>query len=276
MINLFCALPCEAKSIIHHYKLKHHPRSYLYSTYVNKQHSISLTITGIGKQCATGGVIHAFMFLSASKSDGWINIGIAGHSTLQPGTPILATKIIDDSSGRCWYPQIVFNNEILTETIMTVDKPSSNYQEDNVIDMEASAFIESANKTGSIELSHSLKIISDNKNNSYKKINKAYVDKLINSNLPVIDKLVEEITLLTEILQKPDEMDDMFNKIICIRHFTHSEQLILKTLLRRWNILFPDSVPKINIIETLLSSKIILNYLDDFLDNAIINFEEVN
>ncbi|MGY8813339.1 MAG: 5'-methylthioadenosine/S-adenosylhomocysteine nucleosidase family protein [Gammaproteobacteria bacterium] len=276
MINIFCALPCEARAIIHHYKLKHHPGSYLYSTYINKQQSISLTITGIGKQSATGGVIHAYMFLSASKSDGWVNIGIAGHATLEPGTPILATKIIDDSSGRCWYPQIVFNNTIMTETIMTVDKPTSKYQENNVIDMEASAFIESANKTGFIELSHSLKIISDNKNNSYKKISKTYVENLINSNLSVIDKLIEEITLLTEILKKSDEMDDVFNEIIGINHFTHSEQLILKKQLRRWGVLFPGSAPEINKIQKQLSSKNILNYLDDTLDNATINFKKVN
>jgi len=276
MINLFCALPCEAKSIIHHYNLKYHPGSYLYSTYINKEHSISLTTTGIGKQCTAGGVIHAFMLLSSSKTDGWINIGIAGHSTLQSGTPILATKIIDYATGRNWYPQIVFNNEILTKTIITLDKPSPDYQEDNVFDMEASAFIEIANKTGSIELSHSLKIISDNESYSYKNISKAYVEKLIKKNLPVIDELVTNITLLTKMIQKPPELDDVFTDIICIKHFTHNEQLRLKTLLRRWKTLLPESKPNMNDIQKLISSKSILDHLDELLNNAIINFEDLN
>ena len=272
MINLLCALTCESKPIIKYFKLKHYSNASLYNTFINENHSISLTVTGIGKYSSAGAVIHTYMLLSSDKYDGWINFGIAGHSTLKLGTPIIANKIVDNASLNAWYPQILFDNNIRADTIITLDKPSSIYPEHGAIDMEASGFYEMASKIGSIELCHSIKIISDNDTLSYKKINSQLTEELIYRNIRTINELTVKIASLQSILKPPNQTQKDYEEIIRKWHFTTTQRLQLKKLLNRWNTLLPNK--KINWKKSSIfsNSKQIISYLNKKLDNTKFKF----
>ena len=246
MINLFCALACEAKPLIKHYQLQRFSDSQFYEAFIDKNHTVSLTITGTGKVSIAGAVIHSSMLFSCSKYDGWINIGIAGHVTLAPGTPVLANKIIDAASSCVWYPQIVFNTDIILDKVISIDKPSSDYPEQGILDMEASGFYEAASKTGVTELSHCLKIISDNKESHYKRINSKSVSNLVYTNIEIINGLIVDVRSLSDTLQPHDPMQSIYQDIITTWHFTQNQRIQLDKTLKRWNVLLPHQkvIPK--------------------------------
>ena len=58
MIHLICALKCEAKPLIQHYRLRHLDNAESFVIYSNNETNISLTITGPGKTTASSGVAY--------------------------------------------------------------------------------------------------------------------------------------------------------------------------------------------------------------------------
>ena len=199
MIHFICALKCEAKPLIAHYQLQHLTKTGTLSIYMDKDHNFSLTLTGPGKINAAAGTGYVHGLLSTLKSDGWLNIGVAGHQTITIGKAVLAHRIQDNTSDNVWYPQLVFHAPCLTAELKTLDKPSTNYV-DHMFDLEAAGFYATASRFASSELIHSLKIISDNAEHPTEKLEEKFVEQLITKQIPIIDMLVNEIrTLSTEL-----------------------------------------------------------------------------
>ena len=198
MIHLVLATHTEAKPIISYFKLKRLMHIYEYQIFINKDKSISLTISGIGKVFSACSVIFTYSLFKRQRNNIWINIGIAGHNDLKIGEIILVNKINDLSSKKSWYPSIVFNHAFKVQNCNTYDKPNFKYTK-NLHDMELSGFYSSANKLSYCELIQSLKIVSDNKE---KKINfkeREKISELIKIN---ITKIEEVILILRKLYSK--------------------------------------------------------------------------
>ncbi len=200
MIHLICALKCEAKPLIQHYGLKHLDNAEDYLIYLNKEANISLTITGPGKINAATGVSYVHSLFDCRRSDAWLNIGIAGHQSISAGQAVLAHSIKDISNNKVWYPQIVFEPPCETAELMTIDKPSSDY-EDKVFDMEAAGFYAAASRFSTCELIHALKIISDNADQQIEDISASTVEGLITEQLDTTDQLLKELLALSSELE---------------------------------------------------------------------------
>ena len=259
MIHIFCALPCEAQPLIQFFRLTELKEFDLFRLYQSKNTQISLTITGVGKINMAAAVSYQHACIKTSPSDIWLNIGIAGHTSLNIGEACLINKIIDEQDNSTWYPQIIFKPPCETKTLITLNKPSSEYQ-DSLFDMEASAFYQIATRLGTAELIHCLKIISDNKNQPASSVNANKVKELVSTNCETIHTLIETLTPLSEEIHSVISDPEYYQYCIEKWHFTQSEQHQLKRFLRQWPVRF-SSEDIINLINNESSGKKVITRL---------------
>ncbi len=190
MINIFCALPCEAQPIIQYFKLTELKQFNLFRIYQSKDKEINLTVSGIGKLNAAAAVSYQHACINTDPGDIWLNIGVAGHATIDVGEARLINKITDEQDDINWFPQINFKPPCDSEALITIDKPSGDYQ-DALFDMEASGFYRMAIRLGSAELIHCLKIISDNDEQPTSTVNADDVKKIIATHKETIKNLLD-------------------------------------------------------------------------------------
>ena len=101
MINIVCALHCEAKPIVDYYKLSALPNC-IFPIYSNEQ--INVVVSGIGKVDTSAAMTYLFVKTLEHKNSAWLNYGIAGHKSAALGTWFNVNKISEVSSGLNWYP----------------------------------------------------------------------------------------------------------------------------------------------------------------------------
>jgi len=257
----FAALPCEAKPLISHFKLKKELSVTAFTIYRNG--GITLTVTGLGKSAMAAGVAYTLALFPAPRLPVLLNIGIAGHRSYQLGSVFAAEKITDQETERKHYPQWVISPPCPTHTLTTVAQAQSDYASDSIYEMEASAFYETAIRFSSSELIHCIKIISDNQDNPCTQIKPDQVSQWIVDALPIIEKMRQQLNELAELNQSSNT--DSYTEIITQWHFTSSEKIQLNGLLNKRSILIKDK--PLNLIEMPQSkAKEVLNYLREELN----------
>ncbi len=193
MIHIFCALPCEAGPIIQLLKLTELKQFDLFRIYQSKDKQSSLTITETGKLNAASAVSYHHACLDTQASDIWLNIGIAGHESIPVGEARLINKITDNQDKTSWYPQILFKPPCDSAPLVTLDNPSTDYQ-DMLFDMEASGFYQIAIRLGTAECIHCLKIISDNHTQPTSTVNADSVKKLVIAQIETIENVLKSLS----------------------------------------------------------------------------------
>ena len=239
MIHLFCALSCEAEPIIQYFNLFKIKEFDLFRLYQSGDKNITLTITGVGKINAAAAVTFHHACLSTSPSDIWLNVGIAGHSSIPIGEVCLINKITDYQYGTTWYPQILFEIDCTSAALITHDAASSQYQ-NSLFDMEASGFYQMALRLGTAELIHCLKIVSDNQQHSVENIKADHVKKLITKNKLKIVQLLNSLKPLAKELSRINTTPECYQTLIDEYHLTQTERIQLLRLLNQWSVRFPN------------------------------------
>ena len=193
-LNMVMALPMEAKSIIRHFDLDLLSTS-PFKVYTNSKRRIWLIISGVGKVSAGAATAHLASISAADGATTWLNLGVAGHKSLPIGSIVAAHKIIDAGSGLSWSLDHNLDNQIITKSILTLDKESHDYTEDEACEMEAAGFYQTAIRFSSRDLIHCIKIISDNERNA--EINYREVGELIQQNISAIESIVKHLLKLS-------------------------------------------------------------------------------
>ncbi len=256
MIHFICALKCEARSLIAHYRLKHCTDSESFPLYISPDKQMSLMISGVGKINAAAATAFTHAFLHTEKQDVWLNVGIAGHKALEIGEITLAHKIIDQANQCIWYPQIIFSPPCQSVEILSCDKPVTDYT-DTLFEMEAAGFYATACRFASSELIHVIKIISDNQQQPAEKMSESFVAELVKEKLTVIDQIAESLSSLANHLDNSNGTPDYYEQIIEQWRFTYAEKTILKSCLNRWHILCPNENPMKEIDKSLHGKEVI-------------------
>jgi len=272
MTHIITALHAEAKPLISHFKLSRVDGSNIFEAYANPTQTITLSISGIGKLSSAAAVIHAINIFPSSNIRSWLNIGIAGHKSLDIGTPVIANKIIDKGSKQSWFPQIVFKSHLMSLPIMTLDTATDLYPDGFMLDMESAGFYSSACKVATCELIHCLKIISDNEHTHYRKLDKKKIQSLIEINIEDIVSLVDGLNRLSLEIHENTYDENIFNTLTSIQHFTHSHKIQLKKILKKWEILFPKTEPDMNRIYKFKNAREILDYLMFTIDKTPVSY----
>lgn len=273
MIHLFCALKCEATPLLDEYRFQRHPDADLFNVYTSDGHDLSLTVSGVGKLAMAAAVTYACSLLQASRRDGSLNFGIAGHGERDIGSAALVNKITDHSSGKTWFPQIVFDTPLPRLPLLTVDNPVPGYPDEVLYDMEAAGFYDGAGRIMTAEMAHCLKIVSDNRLLPAENIDKACVSRLVSGNLEMIHAVLTQLSRLAEQACPADGMREVYESFTSRWHFTRTESIRLKQLLNRWRILLPAASPYSVFPEKTETGKEILARLQLALDNTPLTFE---
>ena len=261
MINIIVALYCEAKPLIEYFKLKRQP-DHPYPVY--RTDKIQLIVSGVGKlnaATATG-----YLAGVSDTPAAWVNIGVAGHKTHALGTPCLAHKITDQQSNQSWYPIFIFKTPLTTESLGTFDAPENNYEDELLHDMEATGFYQAASRFNSAEFIHCLKVVSDNTENSSRKINKQMVSELIAKQIGSIADFISSLNTHLNNWNNIIATPDIYDAIIKTCHFSTYQQHQLKQLLKRWAALHPEQNTLGDTLLELNNSRNILKYLQDSLN----------
>lgn len=230
MINIVVALLSEARPVIKHYGLVLQPEWRGFPVYAGN--GLRLVVSGVGKVLAAAAT--AFLAGAARAEHGpWLNIGIAGHSSLPIGAITFASKITDRVSGRNWYPPQVVKMPGTGVHVATHDQPVLHYPESVACDMEAAAFYVSATRFVSGELAQCCKIISDNAQSHIDHITPNFVADLIGDNLHEIDNAVQALRSLVEAADHihVDAID--VNQYSARWHFTTAQKVQLQETLRK-------------------------------------------
>ncbi|MEF3077011.1 hypothetical protein V2P20_18445 [Methylobacter sp. Wu1] len=230
---IYTALPCEAKPLTAHFKLKKDTAVEPFAVYLNQD--ICLTVTGPGKSAMAAGVAYTQALLASAENPVMLNIGIAGHKDHALGTLLLIDKIIDLDSGKHYYPPLVCNQNCLTDSLQTASRPQLQYDLPHLYDMEASAFYETATRFSCAELTQCLKVVSDNKQMPAENIEPKQVSALIAAHIPAVEALLADMTALAKLITSPEP--HLFSRLVQQYHFTASERIQLKNLLCRWDVL---------------------------------------
>jgi len=189
MLIWVSALHCEAKPVIDYYRLKKSADHHAFDLYQNED--IACVVSGIGKiavAAATGWV--AALFHDRSNIV-WINLGSAGADKDAVGEIFWIHKI-SDFSDRHYFPVPTFKTGFESRSCLTLDQASTDYHQDCLLDMEASAFFSTATRFSSAELVQCLKVISDNQHQPPSR-NKAVLSHLIQSQIESITAFAEKL-----------------------------------------------------------------------------------
>jgi len=232
-IYIFTALPCEAKPLIAHFKLKKVTTISHFAIYTRD--SMTLTVSGLGKSAMAAAVAYTLASFPTEALAVLVNVGIAGHKTQARGTLFAAEKIIDEETQSRYYPQLMAGLSCPTQTIRTVAKAQLEYSTEALYEMEASAFYETAVRFTSSELIQCLKVISDNEQQSVEQITPAQVSEWIAAQIPSISECLQQLQALAA--QVETVVLEDYQTIMQHWRFSHNQQLQLKRLLSQWQIL---------------------------------------
>ena len=260
--HILVALPCEAKPLISHFRLKRKMDDEAFHTY--QRENLSLTVSGVGKIAMAAAVVYTKMTFPGQHPRLWLNVGVAGHPTYPLGKAVIANKIIDDDSGRCWYPPLTYHLPCESDSLQTVSRPDLSYSTDTLYDMEASGFYQTAIRFSSAELVQSIKIISDNRQSPTRNVTAEQVSRLIIEQTEPIEQLLERLEPLAARLHR--EEPPMLASFLQQWRFSAQQQRQLKALLHRWALLLPDDPPVISDYATIKERNVLLKRLKARLD----------
>lgn len=257
MIHLIVALHCEAKPLIDYFKLKLQEQS-PFEIYQNE--TMKLIISKVGCLNAAS----AASYLGAqSKNALWLNIGLAGHLSAKVGSLFLVSKIALKESNKVFYPYLPLKQEIARSSLLTLDKPSQEYQEDLLYDMEGYGFYFAASKFTSLERVQLLKIVSDGPQVNLKSITSSVATSLIQSQLDSIHAFIESFSSLDSCYQQHPELELLLNHW----SFSQTERLKASKLI---NLIYLHKAGPLNFqeLQTLCSKKELFQKLEEFIFNV--------
>ncbi len=268
------ALKAEAAALIDHYRLKARTPKGLFPVYESntEAHACALVVSGIGKPAAAAATAYLHSLMGEPRDAVWVNVGIAGHHTREVGELVIANKVTDAATQRSWYPPQVLKHTLSTEALITVDRPETDYPKPVMYDMEAAGFYSIASKCSSMEFVQSCKIISDNQQSPADDINRDYVKRLLENNINILADFVKRLEQYATEWRRINAMPEAYDHFVQQWHFTVTQQNILKTQLRRWQVLLPDQVCDISAYKSCRNASEVLSSLGDMLDKRPVKF----
>ena len=269
-IRWVVALRAEAKEIIDKYKLYSFDHKRPFPIYRSKNQDIWLTISGVGQVNSAAASMYLYQISTKLQSSVWINIGIAGFEK-NYGEIFRIDKIISNNNKKTFYPSRVTKNNFSNATLMTVDKPGTNYSDKYMIDMEGAAFFQTVSKVSSHELILIIKIVSDNSRNKLEAINTANIHNLFKENFDYIEDCLSEYIKLSKEEHSRKKLPNKFDEIISMFNFTVSQKYILIDLSKKWTAIFPNK-NLIDIARGCKDGRSVIRKLKTALDENIIDW----
>lgn len=266
LLNIVVALHCEAKGLIEQWGLKRVTDHALpFPLFASPDKTIHLIISGVGKVRAAAATTFVSLWTKSTRHCAFLNVGIAGSSQFAYGEAVLAHKIIEQSTQRCWYPFIAPFKDKKQGVLITHDVPQCIYPALGLLDMEGAAFFQIATQYVTQEQVYCVKIISDNHAQHQQQINPLRAQELVANNLMFITEIKEYLLRFIQDEYLLTAESPYLSKLTSTWHFTHYQNLQLKDLLRRWQCYFKAQNPVL-VVQNETSANAVLIKLRETLD----------
>lgn len=142
-----------------------------------------LGISGEGKRQAeklTELLVSRYVLEPGRESSRWFNFGVAGSGSHMPGSLVYANQVIDTETENRWELPPRDPGDVSVATLKTVPKPSREYQEGVIYDMEASGILGVLSRHSLTRQACFLKLISDGPAYPFHRVAKADILRLLN------------------------------------------------------------------------------------------------
>lgn len=242
-VNIVVALACEARLFLDEYRLSRLADASTYSIYTNVDRNIYLIVSGVGKIKSAAALSYLHAMSGAQAHTCYLNAGIAGAAQCEVGAVFLAHKIIDAGTGKAFYPLPAPIAGVRSLPIRTVEQPTTEYPEYQLVDMEAAGFHQAALGFVSQEHIHTVKIVSDNARQPMQQISSAQVCELFQQNRVIIRQIVDYLLDFSAVEALPSTPLSAFSGFVARFHITNYQRHQLHELLRRWQVNFPHVDP---------------------------------
>lgn len=263
-INLIVALPAEARPFIRYLCLKRISINNQFQIFKNKNDSIHLIVSGMGKIKSAAACAYLHAFTGSLSHTVYLNVGIAGSANFSLGEWVAAHKIQDAATNQAIYPSAFLLKFAKQAPLITIDRPQTQYPDFGLIDMEASGFFQAASQCVCHEQIQVMKIVSDNKIEEQVALKPSYVENLINNNLVIIEPSLQQLISLSE--QQMIKIDNTCFSQFCNKwHFSTYQQHQLRELLRRWQVWSP-AIDPLNYCKKASTSHVVLSSLTEYLN----------
>ena len=203
MIYIFTALYCEAHIFINKYNLIKNQENTWFQEFCNDTAGIRLAVTGVGEIAAAAVVSSICSLCNPAPNDMLLNIGLCAHTAQNNGI-FLCNKIIEQVTGKTFYPDILYRHNFLEGTIVTgmqlLNDENYNNNYNNVAamyDMEAAAIYQVGIHFFCPHQMFFLKIVSDK--GSAKEVSKEHAARFMEQ---YQDCIFDFIKQLFDIIQK--------------------------------------------------------------------------
>ncbi len=234
------ALRPEADAVIRRFRLRpcqgaRHP----YPVYRSEDGSSSLVLSGLGKVRAAAATAYLGALDHQEGLAGWINFGVCGSGRSEFGATFLASKVIEESSGRAWYPASIVARRTCPERreVRTVDAPVSDYPgEGCLVEMEASGFLEAASSFVSGEFCQVVKTVSDDPDHPMESVDREKVARLCRDGLEKIEDWVMEFSRLVAEARGWEADPPGFTEWTEAIRFSATQTHQLRRLLQQWQV----------------------------------------
>lgn len=225
-INIITALNCEAKPLIDYFRLrKVHSKPFdLYKGETKfgddkAAAKINIVVSGIGQVKAAAACGWAAARFGTNRVV-WLNVGVAGHQDCEVGEIARICNVLDPVISYSHYPALTAKWSGEDKVLMTSATPMSDYPQGVLVDMEGAAFFHAACAFSDSELVQSLKIISDNQQESLERLNANIISNLIQARVSEIRNFMSSLVDLI-----PEQsMDLRQNDLLVYLHCTVSQR----------------------------------------------------
>lgn len=234
MLCIHCALLCEARPVIEHWRLQvvtHKPFK------IYRRDDVALVVSGIGKTLTAAALAYLFARNDDALDCVWLNIGIAGSATEPRGALRRANKITDMDSGQTWYPPGVGATKTSGAQLSTFGKPHADYRHNGMYDLEAAAFYNIASRFSTHEWIQSLKVISDTNENEMNALDEQQATQLIGDKLLPMVEYADALLAQNKVWMRTIQDPSYYKECLQQWRFTVSQQQQLHRLLQRYAVL---------------------------------------
>lgn len=243
MIHFITALHCEARPIIERYGLKttgSHGRVALY-----RGDKATLAVSGVGILQSAIATTALKGVTETAESDLWMNIGVCGHRNLPIGEAILANRVSSRLHRESLYPRLLLKSPFVQSGIETVSEPTSDYPDDDAVEMEAYGFFRACLHFTTLERVQAIKIVSDNANqNAEKRFSKDWISQLVAERLDEIDSFAQALQSLIQEPESNSSIDQLKAALLSKHHYSVTEQHQLQSRLEKLAFLLnADQLP---------------------------------
>lgn len=199
MIYLFTALYCEAHVFIKQFHLEKNLDNTQFQEFYNEMAGIRLTVTGIGEIAAAAAVGSVCTKYKPKEGDVLLNVGTCAHTAGSVGI-FLCNKILEQTTGKTFYPDILYRHHFCEEVIVTGMMPwngdkdcagmSTMISGGKLYDMEAAAIYQAGSYFFGPHQMIFLKIVSDQ--GAANNVSKEQVEHLMETYQDVLFELIEQ------------------------------------------------------------------------------------